>query len=36
MKLKDVKEYITQTIRDNIDEAKHHQYPNLVKTLYRS
>lgn len=30
MKLLDVKEYIKQVMRDNIDEAKHHQYPNSV------
>lgn len=30
MKLKDVKDYLVQNIKDNIDEAKHHQYPNSV------
>lgn len=30
MKLVDVKDYIKQVMKDNLDEAKHHQYPNSV------
>lgn len=30
MKLADVKNYIKEVIKDNLDEAKHHQYPNSV------
>lgn len=30
MKLIEIKDYIKQLMKDNIDEAKHHQYPNSV------
>ena len=30
MRLKDVKDSLKQTMKDNLDEAKHHQYPNSV------
>lgn len=30
MKLTDIKDYLKQEIQDNLDEAKHHEYPNSV------